>query len=113
MLFRSHFMRKGSRSAVPSNVFSNTSRETRTTTAVVIKNVPPIRKISFIRTSEKVREISKAQDHEKEFCTRCKKAEELMGDCELCSVRNCMNDLIVNVALEALYIYTKKVEVMG
>lgn len=76
-----HFMRKGSRSAVPSNVFSNTSRETRTTTAVVIKNVPPIRKISFIRTSERVRKISKAQDHEKEFCTRCKKAEELKGDC--------------------------------
>ena len=33
--------------------------------------------------------------------------------CELCSVRKCMNNLIVNVALEALYIYTKKVEVMG
>jgi hypothetical protein len=25
--------------------------------------------------------------------------------CELCSVRNCMNNLIVNVALEALYIH--------
>jgi hypothetical protein len=25
----------------------------------------------------------------------------------------CINDLIVNVALEALYIYTKKVEMMG
>ena len=25
--------------------------------------------------------------------------------CKLCSVRNCMNDLIVNVALEALYIH--------
>ena len=33
--------------------------------------------------------------------------------CKLCSVWKCMNDLIVNVALEALYIYTKKVEVMG
>ena len=26
-------------------------------------------------------------------------------NCKLCSVRNCMNDLIVNVALEALYIH--------
>ena len=32
--------------------------------------------------------------------------------CKLCNVRNCMNDLIVNVALEPLYIYTKKVEVI-
>ena len=27
------------------------------------------------------------------------------GDCKLSSVRNCMNDLIVNVALEPLYIH--------
>ena len=36
-----------------------------------------------------------------------------MPICKLCRVWKCMNDLIVNVALEALYIYIKKVEVMG
>jgi hypothetical protein len=28
-----------------------------------------------------------------------------MRTCKLCSVRNCINDLIVNVALKSLYIH--------
>ena len=33
----------------------------------------------------------------------------LMTKCKLCSVRNCMGDLIVNIALELLYIHEEGV----